>query len=173
MDSRTRVLLRVTKARKATIADWAYGAYAVTAARGSLDELRHRVAVDRLGLARESLEGGNVALAASLPRYRDAISRYYYAMYHGMRAVSFFVHGGDDHEQHSELPQHVPVDFPSASLWSNALKSARERRNAADYDPYPKTSNLWRADAATLQADARQLLPAARAYLRLKGCIGL
>ncbi len=39
------------------------------------------------------------------PMRRVAVGRYYYAMYHAMRAVVYFRTPGDDHEQHSDLPR--------------------------------------------------------------------
>ena len=43
-------------------------------------------------------------------------------------------------------------------VWSNKLKDARERRNAADYDPYPKSEEAWRHTAESLLPDARALI---------------
>jgi hypothetical protein len=91
-------------------------------------------------------------------------------MYHAMRAASYVHHGGDDHQQHSELPQHTPVDFPNAAAWTNRLKVARAKRNEADYEPYPKSGAAWRPHAQAVAADATALLIETRAYLLRKGC---
>ncbi len=93
-------------------------------------------------------------MRARPPMCRVAVGRYYYGMYHAMRAVVYFHVTGDDHEQHSVLPRSMPADFPDADFWKNALKDARLRRNEADYDPYPMSDvsfgrphyscNIWR-----------------------------
>ena len=103
--------------------------------------------------------------------YRSAISRYYYAMYHAMRACVFISNSGDEHEEHSRLPLQVPSNFdPAGRDWQAKLKSARLDRNRADYEPYPKENNAWRKTALALQSDASELLKVARHYLRSKGC---
>jgi hypothetical protein len=94
-------------------------------------------------------------------------------MYHSMRAVVYFSHGGDDYQAHSKLPGYTPVDFPQASLWQNTLKDARTRRNAADYDAYPKSDRAYRTGALELQVQANELGKLSREYLKLKGCAHL
>lgn len=49
-------------------------------------------------------------------------------------------------------------------------KDARERRNAADYDAYPKSPSAYKATAHDLQATSSALLAVTRDYLRKKGC---
>jgi uncharacterized protein (UPF0332 family) len=107
---------------------------------------------------------------APLHIQRLTISRAYYAMYHSLRAVAYIYHGGDDHQQHSDLPQRLPSDFPDVAIWGNQLKSAREYRNQADYDPYPKSIAYWRDIAQLVDSDSKVLLPLTRNYLRSKGC---
>jgi uncharacterized protein (UPF0332 family) len=102
--------------------------------------------------------------------YRLAVSRYYYAMYHAMRAAAYKYYGGDDHEEHRTLPGKAPDDMPNSALLGNALKNARERRNAADYEPYPKSNAAWMTDATDLRSSARLMLTDVRNYLRVKGC---
>lgn len=109
-------------------------------------------------------------LRVAPPMYRDALSRYYYSMYHAMRAVVFFVEDGDDFQGHSKLPGKTPDDFPQATLWQNALKDARTKRNAADYDPYPKSDRAHRPGASELQEKAQELEAISRAYLLNLGC---
>ena len=91
-------------------------------------------------------------------------------MYHIFRAVVFFVVGGDDHENHSVLQNHIPSDFPNQAIWQNKLKTARLERNRADYDPYPSFDKSFEAVARTVVSETEALLPVARAYLRRKGC---
>ena len=115
-------------------------------------------------LARSFLKGAFVAFEVG--RYRDATSRAYYASYHAMRAVTFRATGGDDHEKHSDLPNHLPEDLPDPPKSKNGLTTARLARNRADYDPYPKTETGFRADAEETIAFAEAALRDARRYLR-------
>jgi hypothetical protein len=91
-------------------------------------------------------------------------------MYHTMRAVVFFVERGDDFEEHSKLPGRTPADFPDAATWQNALKDARLSRNAADYDPYPKSDRSYKKAAEDLSERSVELARASRDYLRSRGC---
>ena len=90
-------------------------------------------------------------------------------MYHAMRAAAFVFHGGDDHQEHKTLPTQAPGDMPTPDIWSNKLKDARERRNQADYDPYPKSEVAWRRIADSILPEARALVKVVRVYLRSKG----
>jgi len=87
-----------------------------------------------------------------------------------MRACVFLYNNGDDFQEHSELPKHIPDDFPSKSLWQTRLKDARLSRNNADYDPYPRSEKAWKKPAFSLGTDADLLLKETRAYLKKKGC---
>lgn len=162
-------LLRISKATKSTIQGWAEGVQIETSTGRPISELTDRASADRLALSRSFLKDGEAMMALTPALYRSAISRFYYSMYHAMRAVSYYRHGGDDHERHSVLPGHTPVDFPNQAIWQNALKNARDYRNAADYDPYPKSSASWGTTAQSLATDAKGLLEESRRYLRLKG----
>jgi hypothetical protein len=90
-------------------------------------------------------------------------------MYQAMRAAVYIAHGGDDHEEHSKLPSHVPTDFPEQD-WQTRLKDARLVRNDADYDPYPVANRDWAKRAKTMKNEAEILLRLTRAYLNGKGC---
>lgn len=168
--ARTPTLLRVSKASRKEIDAWFEGIYLEESSSRSIEALRQRAVGDRLLLARRFNRSATAMLAMTTPRYRDAVSRSYYGMYHAVRAVSFFCHGGDDHESHQKLPGFLPQNFPESEQWRNALKDARERRNAADYDPYPKTEGAWRADAEMLTAAAANLYSVSHAYLKARGC---
>lgn len=139
----------------------------------TIDALKLAVAVARWNLATEYRRDAKKLLRLRPLPSRSAISRFYYAMYHAMRAACFVFHDGDDHEAHSELPLHIPGDFPNADIWKNTLKNARLTRNAADYDPYPKSGKIWQRRAETARTDAEALLVETRNYLRSKGCTGL
>jgi hypothetical protein len=92
-------------------------------------------------------------------------------MYNAMRACAFIHFEGDDHEKHSDLPGHIPQDFPSHTTWQTKLKDAREMRNRADYDPYPKAEIKFLLNCQTIKTDADQLIIDSRNYLRSKGCV--
>ena len=86
-------LLRVSTAKRQLIQDWREGISLETDTGRTIDELRQRVVADRLQLAYDFRRRGNALMTLSPPLYRDAVSRFYYAMYHGMRAVVYFVEG--------------------------------------------------------------------------------
>lgn len=102
--------------------------------------------------------------------FRVATGRYYYAMYHAMRAVVYFQSSGDDHEQHSQLAGKTPADFPNGAYWQNELKDARLRRNEADYNPYPATDRDFINTARHMRREAHSLLSDANTYLHANGC---
>jgi len=109
------------------------------------------------------------ALGRAKPSYRTAISRAYYAMYHTCRGLVFFDTQGDDHQEHSELPKHLPADFPARATWENTIKNARLERNRADYEPYPRRDASFAVRAKDVCRDFRDFRSATRAYLRGKG----
>ena len=163
-------LVRVGKACAGIIQSWKEGVDLQQQSGKPIDDLCLEVASGRWRLAYDMRAAANGCLARKVPLVRDAISRYYYALYHAMRAAAFVYHQGDDHESHKALPGKVPVDFPNHPYWSNQLKSARDYRNRADYDPYPRGTRHWHPIAVLLKSDADKLLPAARTYLIGKGC---
>lgn len=163
-------LLRVSKAKKSDVERWREARHLEASTAHTIDELFQRAAADRFLLAVQFLKSADAFLASTPRQCRSAVSRYYYAMYHAMRAAAFVFHGGDDFEEHRTLPGKAPDDLPNQALWSNALKDARERRNAADYDPYPKADAAWSHDAQALALEVRKFVAEVRAYLRSKGC---
>lgn len=163
-------LLALSKARKQKLESLHQGARIVEDTGRPLKELKQQVCADRVALAEQFAAAGDRLLRTRPPEYRSAISRYYYSMYHAMRAVVYYVNDGDDHEQHSELPRHTPSDFKDSAIWENNLKDARGRRNDADYDPYPLQHAEFRAAARTLRQHSHELIPLVRSYLQSKGC---
>jgi uncharacterized protein (UPF0332 family) len=162
-------LLYVSKGFKERLDTLAAGA-SLTARTGySINSLRSKAVSDRLKLARSILKSAENSLDPTAPSFRTAVSRAYYAMYHTTRALSYYVNGGDDHQEHSKLPANIPKDFPSRSHWENELKRARLERNRADYDPYPKNDRRFENTALDLIQIARDLTLVARRYLRFKG----
>ena len=162
-------LLYVSKGTKVRLDTLASGESLVARTGYSIQNLRYKAVNDRLKLASSILKSAEKSLAPPSPSFRTVVSRAYYAMYHTTRALSYFVHGGDDHQEHSKLPGNIPNDFPSQPYWENKLKQARLDRNRADYDPYPKNEQLFESAARDIIQNARDLLPATRRYLRGKG----
>lgn len=160
---RQQALLRVSKGTRDDHAQWNLGAYLREQLAVDLDGARHQAVLDRLNLARRFLAGARAAFESD--RYRDATSRAYYAAYHAFRAATFKATGGDDHEKHADLPNHLPEDLPDPAASKNGLTTARLARNNADYDPYPKTESAWRADAETTIAFAASAIRTARKYV--------
>lgn len=165
-----RIMLRITQATAQRFVDWGEGVHLFATAGQPLDELREKAVSDRLALAAEFLETAARMQRTRPPHYRDAVSRYYYSMYHAMRAAALYRYRGDDHSSHAELPGKTPADFPDSSLWQNELKNARELRNQADYDPYPAQGSYWKLRALQMGPVATRLVTVVRGYLASKGC---
>ena len=162
-------LLYVSKGSKERLDTLAAGVHLENRTGYTVETLRAKVVTDRLELARSILGSAENSVDLPAPSFRTAVSRAYYAMYHATRALSYFVHGGDDQQEHSKLPASIPHDFPSRSHWENELKHARLERNRADYDPYPKNDRRFENAAKDLIRHARDFIPRARHYLRSKG----
>ena len=161
-------LLFISKAKSEKLRNFAEGVSLTQRAGKSIEHLRGVVVAERMRLARAQLQDAVFAAKAGNARYRTAISRAYYAMYHSGRAVSYVAHGGDDHEEHSVLPGKLPADFPDVEVWRNKLKNARLERNKADYDPYPKGPGYYQEVFNLIIADARNMLKASQQYIKDK-----
>jgi uncharacterized protein (UPF0332 family) len=168
-----RRLLRVSKSGKRDLKAYKEGVHLEAASSRTIDDLRAQACADRIRLAERIIDDADRAMQARPPMRRAAVGRYYYAMYHAIRAVVFFKTPGDDFEQHSELPAHLPGDFPDVEMWKNELKDARLTRNEADYDPYPEADGDFKDAAVKLKAKAADLISVARSYLHSKGCAHL
>ena len=164
-------LNRLATASNKQIKDWKEGVSLQNDSGKTISQLINNAAADRWHFAYEHRRNANKLLKSKPPLYRSAISRYYYSMYHAMRACAFVSHGGDDYQEHRNLLSHIPKDFPDRSSWSNTLKNARDLRNQADYEPYPKSNIAWKSYASDLKKDADLLLSTTRVYLQKKGCI--
>ena len=164
-------LNRLSTATDKQIKDWKEGVSLQKDSGQTISQLINNAASDRWWFAYEHRHDANKLLKSKPPLYRSAISRYYYSMYHAMRACAFVFHGGDDHQEHGKLPLHIPGDFPSGANWQNMLRNARVLRNRADYEPYPKSNIAWKQDALDLKQDADLFLSKTRTYLQNKGCI--
>jgi uncharacterized protein (UPF0332 family) len=136
----------------------------------TIEALVSKATADRLELSQQLRRAAAAAVKGRQRDFRSATSRAYYSMYHALRATAFFAHKGDDHEEHSKLPQGIPTDFPDRAQWENDLKGARLERNRADYDPYPKNDLMFKPIALGLIQKAEDLWPVVRSYLKKKGC---
>jgi uncharacterized protein (UPF0332 family) len=166
----TKRLLRIGQAKSKEQSAWLEGISIERSSGETIERIRIRIVAARFALAREMKKQSRYSPSASAAMQRLTVSRSYYAMYHAIRSAAYIHYAGDDHQQHSDLPQKIPDDFPSYGVWGNQLKSAREYRNQADYDPYPRSRKYWKVMAESVHADAVQLLPIVRNYLRGKGC---
>jgi len=161
-----QVMLHISTCKKAELA-------ALPAAGGRypfpLAQLIQQVASDRLQLAGEHLRSGDQLLFAL--QFRSAISRHYYAMYHAARSIVFSEVQGDDYQQHSELPRHLPPGLPSIRTREKQLVDARLLRNEADYDPYPSGLSDWEQDARELSVTAAEFVQACEDFALLNGYV--
>lgn len=163
-------LLRIAKNDKAVNDSLKWGASLHHRTGLTIDSLIEITTRDRILLAKRILVSARHAISSRPRQNRLAVARAYYSMYHAARAVVFFRVGGDDFQEHSELPKHFPGDFPNRANWENDLKNARLERNRADYDPYPRGDARFRKTADNDVDLARQFLSVAIRYLRSKGC---
>lgn len=159
---------RISTADKRAIIAWREGINLESHFSCTVQELMVRVTRDRLSLSHHFLETGNKVSRLRPPLPRVAIGRYYYSMYHAVRAVVYFTSQGDI-DDHSNLPKHLPSDFANATYWENQVKLARTYRNEADYDPYPLSDDYFKSALTQLRADAQDLYAQAESYLAGKG----
>lgn len=134
-----------------------------------IDDLLKRAISERFSLASIHMHVGDSCLAAD--QFRTAICRFYYAMYHAARAISFGHHRGDDYQQHSVLPDHLPPTIPNKATLRNDLMDARLMRNGADYDPYPAGEGPWAADAQRLAGTAAGFVQECEAFALAEGLV--
>jgi uncharacterized protein (UPF0332 family) len=163
-------LQRVSKASKNTLILLKEGVSIESSLSRQMDDVMAQTVADRLDLADEFLDMAERLYRSKFDMSRPAIARYYYAMYHAMRAASFQSVGGDDHEQHTALSvKGIPDDYPNKALASNELKDARSLRNEADYEQYPITRSYFQSAAKNLRPVAKAFVSAARQYVTSKG----
>jgi hypothetical protein len=136
-------LLLISKAKKEKLDSFSAGVSLRARTQLSIPDLIARATGDRLAFARSILLTAQRNVESANPVFRAGVSQGYYSMYHTLRAVCYYVHGGDDHEEHVTLPSKIPGDFPDRVKWENDLKRARYDRNRADYDPYPKSDRQF------------------------------
>lgn len=165
-------LLRLSKAYKRELGYFTEGENLATIFGTSIADLTHQAAADRLVLGEHFLNIANLLTKSRSKAldWRMVIGRYYYAMYHSMRAVSYFHVGGDDCQDHTKLFTSIPSDFPDASIRANELKNARLWRNEADYDPYPQSWEHFKGIAVSLNPIANTFVGDCRMYLSNGGC---
>lgn len=163
-------LLRITKLDRKTVGVLKEGISIEASLSRSIQDAMFQTVADRLDLADEFLNMADALMRSRHDLYRAAIARYYYSMYHAMRAASYQHFEGDDHESHSDLSSKgVPPDFPGHALAQNTLKDARLRRNEADYEQYPRNHTHFKSQARSLQVAAKTFVTTARQYVSSKG----
>jgi uncharacterized protein (UPF0332 family) len=163
-------LQRITKLDKKTASIMSEGIGHESALARSLADAMAQTVADRLRMADDFLAMAEVLMRSRHDMARPAIARYYYAMYHAMRAAAYQHHKGDDFESHSALSSKgVPPDYPHSAVASNDLRNARLLRNEADYDQYPADNKYFKTQARSLRPVAIQFVAIARQYVTTKG----
>ena len=94
-------------------------------------------------LYRLGLQHYRFAVSQPPQRWRQKVSRLYYAAYSVSRSVRLYVSGeysteSGDHKNVGKLPD----DFPNKARFSNQLSVLREDRNTADYDHISQARDL-------------------------------
>jgi hypothetical protein len=163
-------LNRIAAVRTEQLQQWKEGCSIERDSGLPLDDLLTVAAAARYKLALYHARRAARLYSGSQPQYRGAIGAYYYALYHALRACAFVHHQGDDHQEHSALPQYLPPDLPQGVSWATELKEARLIRNRADYEPYPSREADWKSDAFGLKQTLHVAMPLLRMYLKQKGC---
>src|SRR5262245_47342977 len=118
-------LLNIAKSTIDAIDRMGYGMHLSSQSGLTLEQLIENACRDRFHLAQGFLISSRRALAQPNPSCRIGLARAYYAMYHAARSVVFYVHRGDDHESHQDVPKNLPKDFVDRARWENELKTAR------------------------------------------------
>lgn len=163
-------LERISKVPKAQVILWEEGISLERDSNLKISDIVRIVASDRWRLASQHNRHADQLMSTQPICYRGAISRYYYAMYHALRACTYISHKGDDFEKHSVLSSHLPGDLTAGTNWQNMLKDARETRNRADYEPYPSHNLAWKKDALIIRDNAELTMEMSKKYLMGKGC---
>lgn len=87
----------------------------------------------RFGCCREALEDAKIMYEAG--RYKNALNRAYYSIFHGMRAVNAL--DGFDSSKHSGVIAHFNQNYVKEGIFpkeiSKIIRLASEKRENADY----------------------------------------
>lgn len=163
-----RDLLRLSTASKKKIDDLKYAEYLFRRHSWKVEKFTDEITKDRLRLSSYCLSTDRQSFK-KYNKYRLCVSRSYYAIYHCARAVVYYVHGGDDYQEHNVLHKNLPNDFPVRATWDNDIRNARLARNEADYDPYPLSDATFKGKATANLAKAELFLDVSTIYLKIKG----
>ena len=169
IQAKQKIYLDVAKAPKADLDKWRRGVSIEARAGETIDSIVSKACSFRLRLALDFLRCGRQEFARPRPNYRLVIGRGYYSMYHYSRALVYFIHGGDDHESHSNVAKAIPEDLDQRAAWANKLRIARLERNRADYDPFPLADSSYKSSATQVIEDAGNWAMEVKSYLRAKG----
>jgi uncharacterized protein (UPF0332 family) len=131
---------------------------------GSLEDLskyRYETSLEDIKDAKIMLENG---------RYKNALNRSYYAIFHAIRAVN--VLDGFDSSKHSGVIAFFNQTYVKTGIFdkelSKIIKSASEQRESADYLDFFIAS---RADAVEQIENAEKFISYIRIYLIQKGIL--
>ncbi len=163
-------LLKLLKCKKSDLDRMRDGVRIEALLGHTLNALIVQGATDRYVLAKTFLASAKKEHASRPGRFRDAISRSYYAMYHAARAAAYLNKGGDDYEHHSKVSSGLPPTLANLGIWQNEFNDARLRRNEADYDPYPQSHPQFANVSRTQYTIAAAFLQEVGNYLRAEGC---
>lgn len=163
------LMLQICEAERSQIKSWRTGVQFAAELGLTVDQLCVLATIERWKQSRTIRLDGNRCIHLRPPRYRIAVNRFYYSMYHAFRSVAYHYYDGDDHQEHRDLPTKLPSDFPDADKWKNRLKNARELRNQADYTPFPKSDAAWKRNALELAIHAREAELLTKSYLQTRG----
>jgi uncharacterized protein (UPF0332 family) len=160
---------RVIKAKLNDIRSWKEGIALEKTCGVELSEFLIQLSEARLVLAREQKDDGDKLLKSKPPKFRSAISRYYYAMYNSLRASVFLDHQGDDFQEHSKLPSNLPstLDLVETNDWGAILGNARDLRNKADYEPFVSNTD-WRLEAKKLKINCENAIKLSTSFVAKK-----
>ena len=135
----------------------------------ALAAIESEIEKNATNLYRLGLEHYRFAVSQPRQRWRQKVSRLYYAAYSVSRSVRLYVsgeysHDSNDHQNIGRLPN----DFPNRSRFSNQLSVLRADRNTADYDHLSQARDLVisPANAALL---VEEFLTEVRNYLNDRG----
>lgn len=162
--------LLVAKSLTSATSQYKHGVHLEAKTGLRIDEIIDKAAADRFKLSERIYKSAKVASTLKPKQNRLVIARCYYSIYHATRSVVYFRERGDDFEAHSELPKHLPGDFPNRIGWENKIKNARLDRNRADYDPYPVGETGFSSTALSSLTVAKDFLRVTKNYLSAKGC---
>ena len=125
-------------------------------------EQRKNLIKYRLDNAEEKLDSAKILLEKG--NYKDSVSRSYYAMFTGIRAV--LAKDGIDYSKHSGVIAYFQREYVKTGIfekkYSKYIQNAFQVRNSSDYDDFYVVS---KTEAQEQSDRAEELLAAVKIYL--------